>query len=267
MSKNERLTNNETILIEKRKTRLKKRLDKIEKDVKWHKWDLGGAKNCEKDITWLKNKHVDVTSFQLRLSQLRETILNDQEYLKLNEFAIKERIKDCIWSLEDAVLMGKWDREADELLKDSEGEMNCLGLQAAASEQVKKIREVYQKNKTRKVETVFSESQLNQIFTIRRRIPSPFLFFYEGDDDARYNVLRQDLLKAKESKEEAFPQFCVELVRRNPYAVIFLKNPTMESCLMAIKKDIHILRFIEQTPELCMLVLEQNPEAECFFNI
>ena len=54
----------------------------------------------------------------------------------------------------------------------------------------------------------------------------------------------------------------LEAVKRNGYALKFVKNQTPEICLQAVKQDGWALRFVkEQTPEICLEAVKQDGDA------
>ena len=58
------------------------------------------------------------------------------------------------------------------------------------------------------------------------------------------------------------PKYCLEAVKRDAFAIRFVKNQTPEMCLQAVKRDGLALRFvIDQTFEICLVAVKENGHA------
>ena len=57
-------------------------------------------------------------------------------------------------------------------------------------------------------------------------------------------------------------EYCLEAVKRDGYALEYVKEQTSEMCLEAVKRDGLTLKFVkEQTPEICLEAVKQNGYA------
>src|SRR5574344_798628 len=55
------------------------------------------------------------------------------------------------------------------------------------------------------------------------------------------------------------PKYCIAAVKRDGYALRFVKNQTPEICLEAVKQNGFAIRFvINQTPEICLEAVKRN---------
>ena len=58
------------------------------------------------------------------------------------------------------------------------------------------------------------------------------------------------------------PDICLEAVKQNGFALQFVNNQTQEICLAAVKRDVFALKFVkEQTHEMCLEAVKQKGRA------
>ena len=54
------------------------------------------------------------------------------------------------------------------------------------------------------------------------------------------------------------PEYCLEAVKRDAFAIRFVKNQTPEMCLEAVKEHGYALEWVKnQTPEICLQAVKQ----------
>lgn len=59
--------------------------------------------------------------------------------------------------------------------------------------------------------------------------------------------------------QEQTPELCMEAVRNDSSALVFVREKTPELCMAAVEKNGWALQFVmEQTPEICMAAVEKN---------
>ena len=75
-------------------------------------------------------------------------------------------------------------------------------------------------------------------------------------------IQKKDLLQWYDEK------FCLAFVKRNGYALQFVKNQTEEICLSAVKEDGLALQWVQNpTKEICIIAIKQKPNAIQYVNI
>ena len=58
------------------------------------------------------------------------------------------------------------------------------------------------------------------------------------------------------------PEYCLEAVKEDGYALRFVKNQTPDICLEAVKSDGYSLQFVkEQTQEMCLEAVKRHGRA------
>src|SRR5574344_1247767 len=55
------------------------------------------------------------------------------------------------------------------------------------------------------------------------------------------------------------PKYCIAAVKRDGYALRFVKNQTPEICLEAVKRNGFAIKFVKkQTPDICLEAIKRN---------
>ena len=249
------LKKKEITLIRARRKRFEEIAKKLNFKSAFSDWDVQLEQEAKKEIEFLRNKGVNVEPLEDEMTQLKA------RYLKQQKRSIDEKIKNCNEYFEDLILDGTWNYYIDEQIEELEEEIEELGLKETYEEKLNKFKEVKEQIKTKMFVPRFTPNQAKLIKEIRNRIK---LASAESKDQffIRMSVLRSEVSEVIMEKQDNYNEFCLELVKRTPYAISVIENPTPESCIYVFKKDISLVgALLNPTPELCMIALELNPEA------
>lgn len=301
---NELLSKKKQVQLEERKQRIIKLLDRLEELTVKHKWSDKAVEECLKELRALKNKEV-AEPLESRLNSIEEKIMSDEVFLTQQREKISERIDDKILKLENSLLYGKWDKIARKQINDVWEKVEKFKLD---NKYRPKIAELDAKNellKQGKLSNPFSDEEKRTIVSIDRIVNFSMMrdlidkkqgnrseasFYFEEMVSQSVAKRKEQLLELKNKYPHNHDQFCLELVKRAHLAVLLLDEPTEESCLIALEREIELFQFLEnktdaiclhvlrkdgmllehieeQTPEMCMIALEQNPNSIAFFKM
>jgi len=64
------------------------------------------------------------------------------------------------------------------------------------------------------------------------------------------------------------PELCLAAVKQNGWAIHYVKDQTPEICLAAIKQNSYALQLIKnQTPEICLAAVKKDPDSAGYIKI
>ena len=74
-------------------------------------------------------------------------------------------------------------------------------------------------------------------------------------------------MELKEFKKWGDEKYCIEKVKKNGYALRYVKNQTDEICIEAVKQNGDALRYVKkQNDEICLEAVKENGYALNYVN-
>ena len=88
------------------------------------------------------------------------------------------------------------------------------------------------------------------------------IFKVDQINDIEDNRLNEEGWIEQFVKTKEFEKLCLEAIKRDGYAIRFVKEQTPELCLEAVKQNGYALQFVKkQTPKLCLEAVKQDGYA------